>query len=54
MPRSMRETMLLDRASNDTLQTEAIAKERSALIAKGVFRFHPLNTIVPKKFNGLL
>ena len=49
MSRSTRKAMLLDRSNNDTLWTEAIAKERAALISKGVFRFHPPNNIMPKK-----
>ena len=50
LPRSTREEMLLDKPNGSTLWTEEISKERMALIAKGVFKFHSPKTIMPKTF----
>ena len=50
LPRSTREEMLLDKANGSNLWTEEIAKERTALTAKGVFKFHSPKTIMPKTF----
>ena len=40
IPRNTREALMLDKNNGNTLWAEAIANERTALEAKGVFKFH--------------
>ena len=48
IPRGIREALLIDKNDNNNLWAEAIAKERTALIQKGVLKFNPPSTTIPK------
>jgi len=49
IPKNTREALLLDKANNNTLWSDAIAKEINSLKELGVFEFHPSHHKCPKQ-----